>query len=442
MADVKSLVYKGATVGVQAFLHTAVAADVRLQSLGFGRIMPKAEGGSMFRGQGNRIATQAIPPGKHSSEIPFEGPLTFNEFVYILITIFGIPAVTADGTNGKVWDFGFTLNSVIQRAYLSYVNGVGSDLKSVSDAFADSLTIEMSKATAMVSGTMKAGKITVPSLVITVTVATTTPGVLNTTEEVQTIDLSGGSDPLAGTWEITVPTFGTTSPLAFDASAAAVEAALDVILGAANLVTVGKVGFVYTLTFDDTLADVGQSTVNSDNLSAYAAASSITPKIVFSQNIDVYFSDTYANLLTAISTGVSASFPLALSATVDIPSITNLLYRMKSSDESFHQPIDLPIGATLKLKVGDDTDDYGAVKAYFTANQTGFIGLVGLGDVIAGGTPSREKLLLGFCGNLINPEDPDEEGGAATNTFTFELKHDATSSKSLWCQLINTLASV
>jgi hypothetical protein len=439
MADVKSMVYKGATVGVQTALHTEIAATKKLGSLGFSRIMPKAEGGFMFTAQGNRVATQSVPPGQHSSEVGFDGILTFNELAYILSTIFGAPAVTADGTNGKVWEFLFTLNSEIQRKYLTYYNGVGSELRSVIDMFADSLSIEMSKATQKVSGTMKAGKIDTPSLTITVAVATTTPGETGVTEEVQTINLSGGDDPVSGTWTITVPAFGTTVPLAWDASAAVVDAALEAILGT-GLVVVGKVGFVYTLTYDDTLGNIGQATVDSDNLSAYAAATEITPKILFPQNFDVYISDTYANLLTAISG--ADKFPIPLSVMLDIPSITNLIYRMNSADESYYQPADLPVGATLKLKTGDDTDDYGAVKAYFTNNATLWVGVRNLGDVIAGASASQEQFLLTFAGRLIQPEDPDEQDGAATNTFNLDLIHDGTANRSLGIKLINTLAAL
>jgi hypothetical protein len=440
MADVKSMVYKGARVGNQAFLHTAVAADQQIQSLGFGRIMPKSEGGRVYRNQGNRIGTAGIPPGEHWSEFGFDGDLTFNEFVYILITIFGIPTVGTDGTNGKTWDFGFTLNSIIQRAYLSYVNGVGSDLKSVKDAFVDSLSIEMTKGVSRVSGNFKAGKRGTPSLVITVTTATTTPGETGVTEEVQTIDLSGGSDPLAGTWEITVPTFGTTVPLAFNAAAATVEAALDTVLGAGNLVTVGKVGFVYTLTFDDTLGNIGQSTVNADNLSAYATPTAITPQVLFSQNTNVFIATSHADLLTAIGTGVSAAYPFVVKVTLDIPSITNLIFRMNSSDESWYQPADLPIAATLKVQVGDDTDDDGVMAGYFAAATPIFIGVQNLGDAIA--PDSQEEFLMVFSGVIIAPGEPDEFNGAATNTYTVELKYDATSGESLYFFLVNELAAV
>jgi hypothetical protein len=93
-----------------------------------------------------------------------------------------------------------------------------------------------------------------------------------TTGEIQTIDLSGGDDPTAGTWTITVPAnnagpSSTTTALAWNAAAEVVETALEALanVGAGN-VTVGKSGFVYTLTFSAHLGNVSAVTVGSGSL--------------------------------------------------------------------------------------------------------------------------------------------------------------------------------
>lgn len=81
------------------------------------------------------------------------------------------------------------------------------------------------------------------------------------TAEVQTIDLSGGADPTAGTWTITYTStqFGaeTTAAIAWNASANDVQAALLALDGLdPGDVVVTKSGFVYTLTFSPTLGNV------------------------------------------------------------------------------------------------------------------------------------------------------------------------------------------
>lgn len=88
-----------------------------------------------------------------------------------------------------------------------------------------------------------------------------------TQAEVQTVDLSGADDPTGGTFTITVPSHGTTAALAYNASAAVVQAALEALVGSGN-VTVGKTGFVYTLTFDAALNNLSAVTVASGSLTS------------------------------------------------------------------------------------------------------------------------------------------------------------------------------
>lgn len=76
------------------------------------------------------------------------------------------------------------------------------------------------------------------------------------TTEVQTVDLSGDDDPTGGNFDLTV--FGETlENVAWNVSAAALQALIRAIdaPGAAG-VTVGNVGFVYTITFPEEAGDV------------------------------------------------------------------------------------------------------------------------------------------------------------------------------------------
>jgi hypothetical protein len=74
--------------------------------------------------------------------------------------------------------------------------------------------------------------------------------------EVQTIDISAGPDPTGGTWTITL-NGETTTALAYNASAADVQAAVDALAStSAGDVVVTKSGFVYTLTYRGGLGNV------------------------------------------------------------------------------------------------------------------------------------------------------------------------------------------
>jgi hypothetical protein len=65
-----------------------------------------------------------------------------------------------------------------------------------------------------------------------------------TTAEVQTVDLSGGDDPTAGTWDLTI--LGeTVSGIAYNVTAAALETLIRALANQyAKRVTVSKSGFV------------------------------------------------------------------------------------------------------------------------------------------------------------------------------------------------------
>ena len=94
-----------------------------------------------------------------------------------------------------------------------------------------------------------------------------------TTQEVQTVDLSGGDDPTGGTWDLTI--LGETiSDIAYDASAATLQTSIRALdVAHADQVTVSKAGFVYTITFPAVLGNVDAVTADGTSLTS---AGSIT----------------------------------------------------------------------------------------------------------------------------------------------------------------------
>lgn len=97
----------------------------------------------------------------------------------------------------------------------------------------------------------------------TITVTTTTPGVLNTTSEVQTIVLNNAT---GGTFTITFDG-QTTAAIAYNASTATVQAALWALSNVADndVAVTGSAGN-YTLTWINSLGDVAQPTCNVGSL--------------------------------------------------------------------------------------------------------------------------------------------------------------------------------
>lgn len=94
--------------------------------------------------------------------------------------------------------------------------------------------------------------------------------------EIQSLDLSAGNDPTAGTFVLTVPEFetnpGGSATLAWNVSAAAMQTALEAIVGT-GMVTVSKSSFVYTITFNRLLGVIPTLTVDDDLLTG---ATSVT----------------------------------------------------------------------------------------------------------------------------------------------------------------------
>jgi len=93
------------------------------------------------------------------------------------------------------------------------------------------------------------------------------------TAEVQTIDLSAGDDPTAGSFTLT---YGgqTTAAIAWNASAAAVQTAFEALNNVEQGdAVVTKSGFVYTFTFASHIGNAGAITVGSGSLTG---ATSVT----------------------------------------------------------------------------------------------------------------------------------------------------------------------
>lgn len=329
------IVFKGAQIGLQSGLGTGVAADIRLLTPGFSRVMPKSSGGYMHTAPGNRMPTAALPPGMFWSEVSFQGPMTYNDMTTMLAAGFGLPTPTPDGTNGFAWEFALLLNSALAPQFLTYENGNADRAERAINAFVNSYQFSVSRAltaaTQSYSGTMLAGK-KEPAVTIT-----PTPSQSNS-------------------------------------------------------------------------------------------------KIIRVQDFDFYAADSKAALDTAVST--DAKFPIPLSVVLTIPELAEPMGRINSDENSFFARIEKALIPTLALKTTDDTD-FDTLVGILDTGAAKFFALRALGDVIAGASPSQEECRFDFCGAVTEPETPDEETSAATNTLTFQNKFDATWDQSLNIKLVD-----
>lgn len=151
------LVFRGAQLGLQSVLNTAVPADIKLLAPGFSRINARATGGYSFTAAGNRLPTATVPPGYKEGEVSIEGPMDYVCMLYILSSYFGLPTPAADGTNGWIWDFFLGLASGADRTFYTYMNGNADRAESAMNAFVNTLTLNFSKGTQSYNGTMITG---------------------------------------------------------------------------------------------------------------------------------------------------------------------------------------------------------------------------------------------------------------------------------------------
>ncbi len=182
--------------------------------------------------------------------------------------------------------------------------------------------------------------------------------------------------------------------------------------------------------------------ITDDATPTVAGLTAITGSIVNPALFDVYVATTYAGLATAETTGAAARYPLPLMADIVIPPLSGRLYRMNSADTSHHARPDIASTPTLKFKCGSDDLDFANFLTYLDNGTSVFFRFVAVGAVIAGATPSAERLAIDCCCKLIKGWEPDEQDGAATNSFTFELFHDPTAGKIINIQTISDVAAI
>jgi hypothetical protein len=157
---VLATVFNGAQVGVQSVFDTGVAANKKLLGLGMSRIMPRVAGGAeMFTGQGDKLPTQHTSFGGQHSEFDFSSLLSFNISCYPFASIINNSTPSADGTNGKKWEFSTALNAANAKALYTVEIGNATRAKRAINVSGQSLQLDMAKTVApKMSGKLIGGK--------------------------------------------------------------------------------------------------------------------------------------------------------------------------------------------------------------------------------------------------------------------------------------------
>jgi hypothetical protein len=172
MADIAA-VYQLSQLGKETTPGTSVAANKLMQSLGMGRMQGTGDG-TMFRPQGSKLDTIAVPTGMRMVSFPFDGVMTYNEIEYILCSALNSVTPTNDGTNGKKWTHTLTKGAADTKQTYTYENGNGTHAQKATFCQVTDLNLEMSKSMNKVSGTFTGQQIT-DDITITPTPTEITP---------------------------------------------------------------------------------------------------------------------------------------------------------------------------------------------------------------------------------------------------------------------------
>src|SRR5882672_1003147 len=157
MADLAE-VFFGGQLGKEVTPGTAVASDKLMQSFGFDRLVGQGDG-TMFRPQGSKLNTIAVPTGMRMVNIPFKGVMTYNELVYLLVSAVNSTTPSSDGTNGKLWTFTLTKSAADTKQTYTFMQGNSIHAQKATFAQVTSLSMEMSKSMNAVSGAFTAQQI-------------------------------------------------------------------------------------------------------------------------------------------------------------------------------------------------------------------------------------------------------------------------------------------
>lgn len=189
--------------------------------------------------------------------------------------------------------------------------------------------------TADLSVTKTDGVTTVsPGDPVTYTIVVTNSGPLSLGSETQTVTVGGGS----GTFTLTF-NGQTTSSLAFNATAATVQSALNALSsigGVGGSVTVTQVGSVYTVTFGGTLAGANQPEMTASGSGGATVAVATTHE----GNSQVSIVDTFPASLTSITytanqtggaSGFTASGSGNISDLANMPAGSTITYTVQAT---------------------------------------------------------------------------------------------------------------
>lgn len=415
-------------VGIESTIGSIVPATKRLSSLS---IAPDIQGTvTKFAPMGNKFDTLNVL-GKEWTEAAIDGPLTYDESIYVLSTFFAMtPGVQIGTTGAYTWGFDIASSAPDTVKSLSIERGSSVGAETVAGNVARALNILVTRDEATVKGTLM-GK-------LTTTGATLTPSVNDVKSLHATAAVTGGTFTIAAGGNTTTAITGAT------ATASTVQTALNT--ATPNAIPYTAVGGNLATPTDIVCTAFGSGvqpawTITPTGITggpvsvvqgAAGAGPNPLPLIpVLPQQFDVYLDNSAAALGTTKLLRV-------LSVETDMADRFNPLWAINSANTSYATTYETKLKPQVKMQMERDA----AGMALVTAMRTGatrFMRIKATGGPI--GTAAY-GFSLDMALQVSDAPAFDDKDGLSTLSWTLDLVHDPTWSKAIHLDVTNTQAAL
>lgn len=427
-------------VGVETTPGTGVAAGKLLQALS---ITPGIQTNvRRFRPVGGKFTTIAAL-GKEWIEARIEGQACYNHLAYLLSSVLAYAAPAQQGgTSAYLWTH--KPAQMAEDAIKTFTVEQGSQLRAGKFTYGlmTEFSLQFDREEVSVAGTML-GQAYQDDIHLS-------------TNATYTLT-AGGSPPTAGTFTLTYAG-QTTGNIAFNATPAAVEAALEALstVGAGNVEvtatvatgagTLAVAGNVYTIEFVQALAQAPRTLTGTftdltapGTISLAAGVVGVTPTAVATMPIqptqlDIYLDSTSGNIgATKLTRAMRGEFRIG--------DRFNPLWAINSAVSGFAAHMETAPTATLKLTLEADAAGMGPLAA-LRAGDKRYLRVKAVGPLIA--STYYYTLQLDMCGVVAEVGEFSDEDGVYGIEWTFEAAYDSawSSGTALQAQLTNILTAL
>jgi hypothetical protein len=424
----RATIFHSTQLGVETTPGTAVAANKLLQAVGL-MVGPKLDI-QRFRPEGTKFDSTTIQ-NREWTEGKLSGAVSYNEIIYLLASNLKAPGAPSQAGSEYTWTFLPNRGSPDNGKTYTIEQGGGPRAHRFTHAVVPDLTFRFSRSGVDLDGTVLGKALT--------------DNIYMSTSEVQTVTITGS--PTGGTFTLTL-NGATTSNIAYNATASAVQTALEALstIGAGNVVVTGGPGpgTPYTVQFTGALGaqDVTLMTAShnftggtSPNISvaettAGVAPTTLTLKPVAATHVTVFSDNTFAGLGT---TQLSRPLSGELAVTGRYQPVFVL-----DGNTSFVAIVEAVPSISLKLMLEADAEGM----AFLTTardNATKFLRVRCSGETIS----SNPYLLqFDFVGRVSDVSEFQDSDGLYAIEWTFTGVYDSNLGSALKATVRNTISAL